>query len=63
MNMTVFWDVAPCNLVKIDRRSIGDYCLYRRGFPGLNLGSETDYPDCVFRDFPQSIQANARAGP
>jgi hypothetical protein len=27
MNMTVFWDVAPCCLVEIDRSFRGAYCL------------------------------------
>jgi hypothetical protein len=27
--------------------------------PGSNLGPETGYPDCFFRGFPQSLQANA----
>jgi hypothetical protein len=25
--MTVFWDVAPCNVVQIDRRFRDAYCL------------------------------------
>jgi hypothetical protein len=29
--MTVFWDVAPCSLVDIDRRFRGTYCLYHQG--------------------------------
>jgi hypothetical protein len=28
MNMTVFWDVAPCCRVEIDRRFRGAYCLH-----------------------------------
>jgi hypothetical protein len=30
MKITVFWDVAPCSLVKIDRRFRGAYCLHFR---------------------------------
>jgi hypothetical protein len=26
--MAVFWEVAPCNLVEIDRRFKGAYCLH-----------------------------------
>jgi hypothetical protein len=26
MKKSVFWDVAPCNLVDIDQRFIGAYC-------------------------------------
>jgi hypothetical protein len=28
--MTVFWDVAPCSLVKIDRRFRGAYWLHNQ---------------------------------
>jgi hypothetical protein len=30
MNMTVFWDVAPCNLIKDYRRFRDAYCLHYR---------------------------------
>jgi hypothetical protein len=29
--MTVFWDVAPCSFVEIDRRFRGAYCLQHQG--------------------------------
>jgi hypothetical protein len=29
--MTVFWDIAPCSLVKVDRRFRGVYCLHHQG--------------------------------
>jgi hypothetical protein len=28
MKMTVFWDVAQCSVVEIDRRFRGAYCLH-----------------------------------
>jgi hypothetical protein len=31
MKMTFFWDVAPCSLVKVDRRFRGAYYLHNRG--------------------------------
>jgi hypothetical protein len=31
MKVTVFWDVAPCSLVKIDRRFRAAYCLHHQG--------------------------------
>jgi hypothetical protein len=31
MKMFVFWDVAPCSLVEIDRRFRGAYCLHNQG--------------------------------
>jgi hypothetical protein len=31
MKMTVFWDVAPCSLVEVDRRFRGAYCLHIQG--------------------------------
>jgi hypothetical protein len=30
MKMTVFWDVAPCNLVEIGGRFRGAYCLHHQ---------------------------------
>jgi hypothetical protein len=33
MKMTVFWNVAQCSLVEIDRRFRGDYCLHHQGLP------------------------------
>jgi hypothetical protein len=41
MNMTVFWDVAPCSLVEIDRRFRGAYCLYHQGRVEAVSTSET----------------------
>jgi hypothetical protein len=31
MDMAVFWDVATCSLVEIDRRFKGAYCLHQQG--------------------------------
>jgi hypothetical protein len=31
LKMTVFWGVAPCSLVEIDRHFRGAYCLYHQG--------------------------------
>jgi hypothetical protein len=31
MKMAVFWDVAPCSLLDIDRRFRGAYCLHHQG--------------------------------
>jgi hypothetical protein len=28
----VFWDIAPCSLVEINRRFRGAYCLHHQGF-------------------------------
>jgi hypothetical protein len=38
--MTVFWDVAPCSLVEIDRRFTGAYCLHYEGDEAVST-SET----------------------
>jgi hypothetical protein len=32
LNMTAFWDVAPCSLMEGDRRFRGVYCLRYQGF-------------------------------
>jgi hypothetical protein len=31
MKMTAFWDIAPCSLVEVDRRSRDAYCLHHEG--------------------------------
>jgi hypothetical protein len=31
VKMTVYWDVAPCSVVDINRRFIGYYCLHDQG--------------------------------
>jgi hypothetical protein len=31
LKMTVFWDVAPCNLVEVYRRFRGACCLHQQG--------------------------------
>jgi hypothetical protein len=31
IKMTVFWEVAPCSLIEIERRFRGAYCLHRQG--------------------------------
>jgi hypothetical protein len=30
LKMTAFWDTAPCNLVDVDRRFRGTFCLHHR---------------------------------
>lgn len=34
MKRIVFWDVAPCELLKIDRRLRSVYCLHHQGDDG-----------------------------
>jgi hypothetical protein len=29
--MTVFWDIAPCSFVEVNRRFGGTYCLHHQG--------------------------------
>jgi hypothetical protein len=31
MKFSVFWDVAPCSEVDVDRRFRGAYCLHHQG--------------------------------
>jgi hypothetical protein len=31
VKFTVFWDVAPCSYVEVDRRLTGAYCLHHQG--------------------------------
>jgi hypothetical protein len=31
MKCVVFWDVAPCSHVEVDRRFRGAYCLHHKG--------------------------------
>jgi hypothetical protein len=37
--MSIFWDVAPCSLVEIDRRFRGAYCLHHQGDVGPHTHS------------------------
>jgi hypothetical protein len=34
-SLRVFWDVAPCSHVEVDRRFIGEYCLHHQGDENL----------------------------
>jgi hypothetical protein len=34
MKIRVFWDVAPCNLVGVERRFRVTYCLHHEGHDG-----------------------------
>jgi hypothetical protein len=36
MKMTVFWVLAPCSLIEIDRRFRGAYCLHRLDVKALS---------------------------
>jgi hypothetical protein len=40
MKLTVFWDVAPCSIIKIYRRFRGDYCLHHQGMMEAASASE-----------------------
>jgi hypothetical protein len=40
---TVFWDVAPCSLVEINRCFRGVYCLHHQGSDGRNWPSFQRY--------------------
>jgi hypothetical protein len=40
MKIAVFWDVAPCSLVDIDRRFIGAYWVQGAGEQGDDGGSK-----------------------
>jgi hypothetical protein len=31
INITAFWDIAPCSFVNVDRRFRGAYCLHHQG--------------------------------
>jgi hypothetical protein len=31
LNIRAFWNIASCNLVKVDRRFRGAYCLHHQG--------------------------------
>jgi hypothetical protein len=41
MKFRVFWDVAPCCVVGVDRRFRGAYCLHHQGDDGPDDGSST----------------------
>jgi hypothetical protein len=64
VKMAVFWDVAPCSLVEIDRSFRGTYC------PELMMGalssSETsmNFYQTVLRNIPEDghLQQGSRTG-
>jgi hypothetical protein len=31
VKISIFWDVAPCSIVEVDRRFRGAYCLHHQG--------------------------------
>jgi hypothetical protein len=37
MKITVFWDVAPCSLVEVDRRFRGAYFLHHQRIPETSV--------------------------
>jgi hypothetical protein len=46
--MTDFWDVAPCNLIKIYRRFWGAWCLHHQGDHRSGDGSATSQKTVIF---------------
>jgi hypothetical protein len=50
--MAVFWDVAPCSLVDIDRRFRGDYCFHYQGDEALRLHGTTSLKTAVVMQEP-----------
>jgi hypothetical protein len=32
IQMTVFWDIASCGVIEVDRRFRGVYCLHHQGY-------------------------------
>jgi hypothetical protein len=45
MNTTVFWDVAPCSLVEMDRRFRGAHCLHHQGIPNFYKTTRRNIPE------------------
>jgi hypothetical protein len=54
MKMAVFWDVAPCSLIDIDRRFRGAYCHHHQG---LILHGATSQKTVIF--ITQMIKSDA----
>jgi hypothetical protein len=50
MKMTVFWDVAPCSLVKVERRFRGAYCSIIRAFL-RKLSPSPSFPEDIGKMF------------
>jgi hypothetical protein len=40
MNMAAFWDIAPCRLVRIDRRFRGAYFIQHQGDPETSVSND-----------------------
>jgi hypothetical protein len=51
MKIIAFWDMAPCSLIKVDRRFRGAYCLHHQGDDGGNtrLHCDISQKDIIFR--------------
>jgi hypothetical protein len=47
--MSVFWDIAPCRLVGVDRRFRGSYCLYHQGTLTMEAVRTSDMSNSDFR--------------
>jgi hypothetical protein len=57
---SLFWDVAPCSLVDIDRRFRGAYSsIINAMVSAWGPATLTEF----FRGFPQSLQENAGIAP
>jgi hypothetical protein len=48
INMTVFWDVAPCSLVESDRRLKDAYCLHYQDDAIWNVSQFLQYYTAPF---------------
>jgi hypothetical protein len=48
MKMTLFWDVAPCSLVEIDRHFGGTYCLHHQEVGSHALSYDTTVAQLLF---------------
>jgi hypothetical protein len=46
MKMTVFWNVAPCSLAEIERRSTFQWCLLPPLIPFITLTMEASVNFC-----------------
>jgi hypothetical protein len=52
--MAVFWGVAPCNLVEIDRHFRATYCLHHQGDLTKRIGYSNRYSE-VMQSYEKNI--------
>jgi hypothetical protein len=60
MKLRVYWDVAPCNHVEVDRRFRGEHCLRHQGDDEAVRTSEMSVNVTTRRYIPEDSKFHTR---